>query len=428
MRGPMRILHAPVNIADQAGTVVRALRRLGHDAEMWEYGAAKWGFPADRTIDVSSEDPRALWRTFLEAAERFDVFHFHFGRSFFPFAWSGAPPFWDLPVLRTLGKKVFFTFLGSDCRMRRVHERHTPWSGLFFGDFAPDDDRTAKSLQVIRTYAMRTFVVRAELSLYVPDADYMPFALDLGEWEEIPPADREVARVVHVPSRRAFKGTDLIVRGLERLEREGVPFEFRLLEGIPHDEMKKAIAQADVVVDSLPMGDYGVTSIETMAAGRVAVAYLMAEVRRLHPEIPIFDVTPDDFVERMRLLLTDREMRRSLAARGRPYVVEHFDATKVARKHLEYYEREWPPLPARAFPDWTGFGDARKVERLEERVAGLEQERAYLRGRERDLRAQVVELTREAASLRKQLADAWTPKKLIPAPARRALRRLLERE
>src|SRR5690606_39056052 len=79
-RGRVRILHAPRNIADQAGVAVRALRRLGHDAEVWEYDEHPFRFPVDRTIDTRSGDPAIWWRTFLEAIERFDVFHFHFGR------------------------------------------------------------------------------------------------------------------------------------------------------------------------------------------------------------------------------------------------------------------------------------------------------------------------------------------------------------
>ncbi|HET9682288.1 MAG TPA: hypothetical protein VFP19_09635, partial [Candidatus Limnocylindrales bacterium] len=67
----MRILHAPTNPAGQDGAFVSALRRLGHDAELWEYGRHSFGYPADRTIPITG-DPRVPWRTFNEAIERFD--------------------------------------------------------------------------------------------------------------------------------------------------------------------------------------------------------------------------------------------------------------------------------------------------------------------------------------------------------------------
>ena len=50
----MRILHAARNVANQAGDVVVALRRLGHDAELWEYGANPFGFPSDRLRAIRS--------------------------------------------------------------------------------------------------------------------------------------------------------------------------------------------------------------------------------------------------------------------------------------------------------------------------------------------------------------------------------------
>jgi hypothetical protein len=40
---PLRILHGPRNIAGQASDVVAALRRLGHEAELWETQADRSG-------------------------------------------------------------------------------------------------------------------------------------------------------------------------------------------------------------------------------------------------------------------------------------------------------------------------------------------------------------------------------------------------
>lgn len=385
---PIRILHAARNIANQPADVVRALRTLGHDAEVWEFDENPFGYAVDRTIPLDHEtrDPSVFWRTFREAIDRFDVFHFHFARTLFPNQWGGLPPFWDLPMYRALGKKVFFTFHGSDVRVRRIHEQVNPWSYYRFSDIASDDDRTEKVIEVCRTYADRMFVVSVDYLHFVPEAEVLPRVIDLAGWPEQTPAQRDVPVVLHVPSRRGTKGTDMILAGLERLRAAGVPFEERLLEGVPHDEAKGAIADADVVVDNVLTGDYEVVSMEAMASSRVAVANIGDDVRAAFPDAPVWSLDPDSFDARMTQLLTDVALRRDLAARGRAYVARVHDAPVIARRLVAAYEADYPPVPVRAFPDWLSLEGARRIETLERRLSRAEVELGRTRVREEQLR------------------------------------------
>ncbi len=378
----MRILHAARNTANQAGDAVAGLRRLGHEAEVWEYGPAPaFNFPVDRRIPLDSRDPRIFWTTFQEAIERFDVFHFHFGRSLFPDQWGGVPPLWDLPIYRALGKKVFFTFHGSDCRIRAIHLETNPWSYYRTSDIPADDDRTQKVIQVVRTYADRMFVVSPDYLSFIPDAVVMPRLIDLAEWPEQAPAQRDVPTVLHVPSRRGTKGTDRILAGLHELEAEGVPFNLRLLEGVPHEEARKAIQDADIVVDNVITGDYEVVSIEAMASNRVAVANVFPAVSAAYPGNPVYPVDPETFVDRMRDLIMDVDGRRERAARGRAHVAATHDAPVIAARLLEHYEAPAAPVLQRAFPDWLSLEPQRKIEHLEALLARSQEREAGLRRR-----------------------------------------------
>ena len=401
----MRILHAPKNIANQAWYVTRALRRLGHEAEVWEYGESPFGFPTDRTIDSTGRDPKVLWDTFMEALPRFDVLHFHFAQSLFPNQWGGMPPLWDLPIYRILGKRVFFTFHGTDCRIRRIHEQVNPWSYYRHSDIPADDDRTEKTIQTIRTYANRMFVVSAAYLSFVPEAEVVPRLIDLQEWPELAPRVRDRPLVVHAPSRRGTKGTDLILRGLEELQAEGVPFDLKLLDTVPHAEVKAALASADVAIDNVLTGDYEIVSLEAMASSAVAVANLSESVRSAFPDAPVYDVDPGTFVPRMRELLRDATLRRDLAERGRDFVARRHDAPIVAEQLLAYYTAKPAPVPVRAFPDWISLADRRTIERLEAQLAQAEQEIARLGGH-----------PRKPASAGRRLRDR------IPEPLRRRLR------
>jgi glycosyltransferase involved in cell wall biosynthesis len=376
----MRILHAPRNVANQAGYVAAGLRRLGHDAEVWEYGSNPFGFPVDRTIEVRPHEPQIYWDTFLAAIDRFDVFHFHFGRSLFPNQWEGLPPLWDLPVYRALGKRLFFTFHGSDCRIRRIHEQVNPWSYYRFADVPADDDRTRKTIEIIRTYADRMFVTSPDYLAFVPEATVLPRAIDLASWPEQPPNQRTTPQIVHAPSMRGTKGTSFILDGLAALSSGGTPFEFRLLEGLPHDEIRTAVQEADIVIDNVLTGDYELVSIEAMASSRVAVANMQRTALDTFPDAPVYSIDPTTFVERMRALIEDVSNRRRLAAAGRGYVAKVHDANVIATSLVSFYEAPPARAPRRSFPDWASLDDARRIERLEARIATLEQSLASTRG------------------------------------------------
>ncbi len=386
---PLRILHAPRNIANQAGYAAAGLRRMGHHVEVWEDRPSAFGFPVDRVLDYASRDPRVAWDAVREAVDRFDILHFHFGRTLMPSDWSGLPPLWDLPLYRALGKRVFFTFHGSDARIRRIHEEVNPWSHFRLGAVPPDDDRTEKALEVIRTYADGMFVVSVNLLHFVPQATHLPRVIDLHEWPEQPPAQRERPVIVHAPSRRETKGTDLVLSALDQLAADGVDFDLRLLEGVPHAEVRAEVAAADILVDNLVAGDDGLVSIEAMACSRVAVANLSDAVRRAHPDAPVVDVDPTTFAARMRDLIADVAERRRLAALGRPFVARVHDADIIAARLVEAYTAPPSPIGRRAMPDWMSHGKAQRIEQLEGRQGRLETELARSRHREAILRARL---------------------------------------
>ena len=380
----MRILHAPNNIANQAWTTAEGLRRLGHEVEVWHYGPNPYGFPCDRAFTLENQPDRAI-AAFREALEKdFDVFHFHFARSIVP-AVGGLPWFWDLPVLRALGKRIVFTFHGSDVRKRTVHIEEDPWSYYRFSDVESDDQRIDKALTVIRTYAQALVVASPINHTFVPEATYVPKAVDTKEFGYVGARRERAPLVVHVPSKRATKGTDFIVRAVEELRGAGVDFEFRLVEDVPHDELRTIYEDADVVVDNLLLGDCEVSSLEAMALGKPVVTRIRDEVADAHPDLPVVHADPNSFADALRPLVTDAAQRRRLGEQGRAYVEKNHAPEVVAAKLLPLYEIE--PRPVwRVFPDWTALSTDRKMEAHEERLQELETQVKTLKRRlaERD--------------------------------------------
>ena len=380
----MRILHAPNNIANQAWATAQGLRALGHEVEVWHYGSNPYDFPADRVFEIENK-PERTFAAFREALDReFDVYHFHFARSLVSPV-GGLPWFWDLPVLRALGKRIVFTFHGSDVRKKSVHMEEDPWSYYRFSDVESNDERIDKALAVIRTYAQALIVASPINRAFVPEAEYVPKAIELSKFAFAGPRRDTRPLVVHVPSKRATKGTDLIVRGVEELQRGGAEFDFRLIENVPHEGLQRIYADADIVVDNLLLGDAEVSSIEAMALGKAVVTRVREEVHLAHPDLPAVSADPDSFVATIAPLLKDPAERRRLGELGRAYVERTHAAEVIAAKLLPLYEIE--PRPVwRVFPEWTGLSSDRKLEDNEERIRELETKMRTLqrRLRERD--------------------------------------------
>jgi glycosyltransferase involved in cell wall biosynthesis len=409
----MRILHAPANIANQGWAAAEGLRALGHEVEVWHYAPNPYGFPADRVIDID-KDPERSFGAFRDALERdFDVYHFHFARSLVAPV-GGLPWFWDLPVLRALGKRIVFTFHGSDVRKKSVHLEEDPWSYFRFSDVACNEERIDKSLAVIRTYAQSLIVASPLNHTFVPEATYVPKAIELARFPFAGPRRDARPLVVHVPSKRATKGTDFVVRGVDELQKRGIDFEFRLVEDVPHEELQKIYADADVIVDNLLLGDVEVSSLEAMALGKPVVTRVRDVVRDAHPNVPVTSADPDTFVAALDPLLRDPQLRRRVGELGRAYVERTHAAEVVARTLVLLYEKE--PTPVwRTFPDWTAVSTDRKLEAYEKRLQDLEVSVRTLQRRLRERESVVQDL--------RALYGSSRPVKILRELRRRAKRR-----
>jgi soluble cytochrome b562 len=209
---------------------------------------------------------------------------------------------------------------------------------------------------------------------------------------------------------------------MKQLAEEGVQVDFRLLEGVSHDEARRAIQGADIIVDNLLTGDYEVVALEAMASSRVAVANIQAAVAAAYPDAPVVSADPDSFVERMRSLIANVDERRELAARGRPYVARIHDSPVIAEKLLGFYRADYPPIRAGTLPDWFSVDGARQIERLDSRIARLEQDVARERRAQDVLRGRLGLPPLRIAERGDPRTTSDKAKEALPDPVRRALR------
>jgi glycosyltransferase involved in cell wall biosynthesis len=307
----LRVTHCPVNTAGVPWQNVQALRRKGVDARLVVFERYTLHPEADVSLDRAGGFARrqlTQWRAFARLAPQTDVFHFYFGLTL-------VPKSLQFPILRALGKKSVLHFLGSDIRGK-------PPAELAWAQRA--GARIVGSYDAIR---------------WVPDAEVVPPGIDLREYTQVPSSDRDRPVVVHAPSSRRRKGTEHVIAACEQL-----PVELQIVEGLHHDEARRRYESADIVVDQLNAGWYGLFAIEAMALGKPVVTFLHDEAvarteEALGVRVPVVSATAETLVERLRPLVESAEERRRIGAESRAYVERVHDADRVADRLLDIYSR-----------------------------------------------------------------------------------------
>jgi hypothetical protein len=136
--------------------------------------------------------------------------------------------------------------------------------------------------------------------------------------------------VVHIPSNPFLKGSAAADAALGRLHDAG-RIEYRRLEGIAPGRVPGLVADADVVLDQLVLGCYGVMAVQAMCAGRLVVAHVAEHVRaRLPAGLPVVESGPADVEAVIDQVLAERERYRSVAAEGPGYAAELHDGRRSA--------------------------------------------------------------------------------------------------
>ena len=301
-----------MNFAGIGWTNVQALRRKGIDARLVVFNTQAAHPEADENLNL----PRGpAWRrqamqfrALAKLLPSTDVFHFYFGLTL-------IPKRIQFPILKAARKKSVFHFVGSDIRGKTPDE-------LAYGRLA--------DAQIVGSY---------DAARWIPEAEVVPPGIDLSAIEPVPPRADGPVRVAHAALSRRRKGTELVVAACEELG-----LELDVIENVRHDEVGPRLAQADIVVDQLNSGWYGLFAIEAMAYGKPVVGYIHDEAATrtaaaFGVDLPIVRTTKETLAADLRPLLESAEERRARGAAGRSYVERVHDADKMADRLIDIYSR-----------------------------------------------------------------------------------------
>lgn len=350
---PLRVLHCPENVGGHPSQLAAAERAIGLASRCVTFSPHPFGYPADevlwptptRGMRKLTDRMRLTWR----ALTQFDVVHYNFGQTIMP-----ARPLFemrDAMALRRAGKVVVVTFQGDDARQgdacRRLFEI-TAANEVDADYYTPETDRDKRRrIERFARVAHRMYALNPDLLNVLPaGARFMPYAsVDIADWS-VASYDTAATRpvVVHAPSHRAVKGTKYIVDAIERLRRDGIDVDFRLVEGKSREDARRDYEQAHLLVDQLLIGWYGGLAVECMALGKPVIAYLRESDLHFVPDdmraaLPVIRATPGTVYDVLKAQLSGGlEALRRAGEASRRFVERFHDAVAVARLHAADYE------------------------------------------------------------------------------------------
>lgn len=355
---PLRVYHGPVNVAGIGGYLSHYEREAGAASDFITYHAHKYHTFNEQSLGYGAKGLKRLifgFFFFFKALFRYDVFHFYFGTSF----WLTGL---DLPLLRLFGKKIVMTYCGSEVRLiGPVESKRNPYykeifdhpgSGWFKRqfdfrkNFPNNDGRKMRMMRWHRRWVHKFIAIRdnyAYANHVIPAekivSDILINNISVSEPMPWTPTGNDKVTIVHAPTNKKLKGTAIIEGALEKLREKGLEFEYVPIVGKPFETAKQMTLDADVVIDQVLLGGVGSVTIEAMSYAKPVAVFLLPEVMEKHcPDLPIWNINPDDITEKLEMLIRDAALRAQLGKAGAAYIGKYYDREMLARKMIELYQ------------------------------------------------------------------------------------------
>ena len=249
----------------------------------------------------------------------------------------------ELPLLKLARKKIIYVFLGTESRP------------LYMSANANIKNRRTIYLSILLTKVQKVIVNYIEkFSNYVvsihPQAIFhkkpfisvlvVGFPRDVDQENFKPLEAKAKPRILHAPSRRATKGSDIFRMIINQMQSNGLEFDYKEISGVTNKEVLFEISQSDFVIDEL-YSDTPLAGFSTEAAflGRPAVigSYYSEYLRKDIPARfipPSMFYHPEKIYEAIEKLIIDSDFRRDLGKKAHDFVINNWNPKHVAENYI----------------------------------------------------------------------------------------------
>lgn len=358
----MKFFIGTSDISSQIGSMVKGFRALGHETLTasgqvrqfqqsnldYDFGAMehryfKWMLlPGIRRRMYAKYGPPRE-RILRKAIKECDVFVF--------VSLAFRKDLSDLKMIKEAGKKIIFVFTGTDVRWLFSMQQDFTKHGILPIPYSEYNTSEVSLRQRLGT--MRMVEKYADFIISLPNQSqlalrpYFPYRqfVDLDIFDH-QPKQRKRPLIVHAASNNAVKGSKVVIEVLEKLKTEKLDFDFKILSGLPFDEIKKEYANCDILVGQIHIPSGGFQERELLACGKVVMTSMFMHYPDYQlDDSPIIDINPSTIEDRLREWIPNLEGRQKLADRALSFAQEHHSPNAFCRNILDMVNGTIGPEP-----------------------------------------------------------------------------------
>lgn len=242
----------------------------------------------------------------------FDIIHYDGGLDFYRDARQAVK--W-----KKQGKKIVCCYFGSDLRIRGLIKQLDEISDL---NITSEYDHLALK----------------------KDLKYLFYPYDPSELPVKKERVDEKIKIVHSPTNRKYKGTELIISVIEKIKKER-KIEFLLLENFERTKLLEIKSECDISIDQVggTMGGtgYGKAGLETLAMGIPTVTNMTKDYADWLPENPFVVANNfDELYKALIKLIDNDELRIQKGQKGKEWVTKYHSYENVNKKLKELYREK----------------------------------------------------------------------------------------
>lgn len=357
------IFQGPEEVAGQSFYFVKGLRENGCKVRHVVRKKNPFAFTCDKSLNIDRSKknlfPLYFFKILIEIIQDLfccDIFHFHYGQTLMYNM--------DLALLKLFKKKIFMEFHGSDLRNPIRAYEINPYG------IETEQGLTQRHQKLILSackYADGIILHDDEMIPFLPvnhpPIFVVPLRIDVSQIQKQPfKTDKHQIKIVHAPTNRYVKGSDYIEDAIEEIQKE-YPVEYVRVENMKQSDAFEIYKNADIIVDQIRIGTYGVFAIEGMALGKPVITYIMPSMIKLLPEdLPIVSANKDNIKEQLILLICDEQLRKILGDRGREYAETYHDYRTNSKMLLNIYRGKYKNILGR-----DAFSEIKKIHEESER-------------------------------------------------------------
>lgn len=371
----MKVIFLPNNTASLMSTTIPRLREKGIEA---------YGFNFAPKVFQDTENiytfPESFWGRiifsirFLYHLITADTVHWVYGSSS-----KGAG--YVMNLVGFLKKHKFVEFCGTDIRSIEHLCEDVPFYKVDnFSEqlkFLLGTESTSNATQLkFHELGFKPMPNSPELALYINPhifSSYYLFtrSIDVERLQKEHTETNDVPLVIHMPSNPEVKGSSYVIQAARKLESEG-KIKFQLITNTPHDIALKILAKADIVIDQLLIGEYGVLSIEAMAMGKPVICFIRPELNNVYAHefegFPIHNANINNIEEKLRELATDKGLRQELGQRGKVFAECYHDSQKNTEALIGIYKQQTQARRSESPEKFKEVNSGRSIEKIRESI------------------------------------------------------------